>query len=230
MTAHHLERGGGVVLANGHDSVEPRLDGRLPSTSAMSSSCGCSRRCPPAARQTAGRLVVGPRRRHRDQLPLRIAQRRQRAAEDAAGVDVDRAVDPLRLGHRRVAVDDRAPCPRSPPPSCSAPAARTRRSRRSSRRTGEARAPRPTPALHLLLQPGMGDDEPAAVEDVVADAGRREQSRPARGTPAARRRAVPSVSARPCADLHVAAAKLRSSLSSWLPTTAQRAARLDHVP
>ena len=35
------------------------------------------------------------------------AQRGQRAAEHAAGVDADRVVDPLRLRHRGVAVDDR---------------------------------------------------------------------------------------------------------------------------
>ena len=42
-----------------------------------------------------------------DELALGVAQRGQPAAEDAAGVDVDRVVQPLGLGDRRVAVDDR---------------------------------------------------------------------------------------------------------------------------
>ena len=84
------------------------------------------------------------RGRHRHELPLGPAQRRQRAAEHAAGVDVDRAVEPLGLGHRRVAVDDRRARRGTRPPSCSARAGRTRRSRRWSRRTARTRAPRPS--------------------------------------------------------------------------------------
>ena len=64
------------------------------------------------ARAAAGRTRgaasrVGLARRHRDQLALRPAQRRQLAAEHAAGVDAQRIVHPLGLGDRRVAVDDR---------------------------------------------------------------------------------------------------------------------------
>jgi hypothetical protein len=52
------------------------------------------------------RLVVRLRCRDRHELALGIAQRGERAAEDAPGVDVDRVIEPLRLTHWRVAVND----------------------------------------------------------------------------------------------------------------------------
>src|SRR6185437_14096935 len=42
-----------------------------------------------------------------DDRALRIAQRGEPAAEDGAGVDAQRVVQPLRVGYGRVAVDDR---------------------------------------------------------------------------------------------------------------------------
>ena len=62
--------------------------------------------CPGRLLRRPNGLVVGPRRRRRHQLAFGIAQCREPAAEDAAGVDADRAVDPLRGRYRRVAVDD----------------------------------------------------------------------------------------------------------------------------
>src|SRR5262245_18780368 len=52
------------------------------------------------------RLVVHAPCTYRDELTLRITQRRELAAEHAAGVDADRAIEPLGLGDRCVAVDD----------------------------------------------------------------------------------------------------------------------------
>ncbi len=66
---------------------------RLPSTSSMSSkprsrSSGRDRGL--RRQERLQRLVVGLQGRDGDQLPLGVAQRGQAAAEDAAGVDVDR--------------------------------------------------------------------------------------------------------------------------------------------
>ncbi len=62
------------------------------------------------------RFAVGVRRGHGHEFLLRVAQGRELAAEDAAGVDVDRAVEPIRFRNRRVAVNDhrRAPVFGSP--------------------------------------------------------------------------------------------------------------------
>ena len=80
-------------------------------------------------------------RRNGDELPFGITQRGQLSAEHAAGVDADRVVEPLRLRHRRVAIDDHRLSAIVLRPSDSAPAGRTRRSRPWSRRTARSRAP-----------------------------------------------------------------------------------------
>ena len=51
-----------------------------------------------------------------DRFHLRVAERRERAAEDAARVDIDRVVEVQGLRHRRVTVDDQrlAPVRRRP--------------------------------------------------------------------------------------------------------------------
>ena len=116
-----------------------------------------------------GRLAVGARGRDRDELPLRVAQRGELAAEDAAGVDVDRAVEPLRLGHRRVAVDDhrRAAVFRRPVVAHRQAELVGLAGRLAVQ--GEVPHLARAAALHLLLHAGMGDDQLAVVEDVVAD-------------------------------------------------------------
>src|SRR6185369_9527105 len=116
-----------------------------------------------------GRLVVDRGRRYRDDFATRVAQRGQRAAEDAAGVDAERVVDPLRGQGRRVSIDDsrRAPVVAGP-----------RVAHRQAVLVGlaggvavQAEAADPTrgPPVVLLLQPGVGDDQLTAVEDVVRD-------------------------------------------------------------
>ena len=116
-----------------------------------------------------GRFAVGPGGGDRDELLLRVAQGRELAAEDAAGVDVDRAVEPLRLGDRRVAVDDHrlAPVLRRPVEADG----QAELVGLAGRLAVEGEVPHlaRAPALHLLLHPGVGDDELAVVEDVVAD-------------------------------------------------------------
>src|SRR5439155_7667207 len=54
-----------------------------------------------------GRLGVDRVRRHAHELLLRIPQCGQPSTEDAPGVDVDRSIQPLRLGNGRVSVEDR---------------------------------------------------------------------------------------------------------------------------
>ena len=115
-----------------------------------------------------GRLAVGPRGRDRDELLLRVAQGGELAAEDAAGVDVDRAVEPLRLGDRRVAVDDhrRAPVFRRPVVAHRQAELVGLAGRLAVQ--GEVPHLARAPPLHLRLHPGVGDDQLAVVEDVVA--------------------------------------------------------------
>ena len=116
-----------------------------------------------------GRLAVGPRGGDGDELPLRVAEGREPAAEDAAGVDVDGAVEPLRLGDRRVPVDDHRPAPVLAGPVEADRQAELVGLAGRLAEEGEVADLARAPALHLLLHPGVGDDEVAVVEDVVAD-------------------------------------------------------------
>ena len=75
-----------------------------------------------------------------------------------------------RFRHRGVAVDAPSRGRGSRRPTGSAPAGRTRRSRRWSRRTARSERTRPEARpWYSSLQPGVRDDQLAAVEDVVAD-------------------------------------------------------------
>ena len=105
-----------------------------------------------------------------DQLPLRVAQGGEGAAEGAAGVDVDGAVDPLWLRHGRVAVHDRRPATVSRSPVV--PDGQAELVRLPGRLPEEGEVPHPArgPALKRLFQPGVGDYQVAAVQDVVAAA------------------------------------------------------------
>ncbi len=132
---------------------------RLPDTSSRSStsSSRCCADSPPRAAAPSGRnwrtgSAYVRLRRHRHQLLLGIAQRREPPAEDAAGVDVDGAVEPLGLRHRRVAVHHhrraailRRPvvADRQPELVASRPSSR-RRAR--SRARGRSRAPASPPS------------------------------------------------------------------------------------
>ncbi len=120
-------------------------------------------------KERASRLVVGLLSGNRHELSLRVAQRGQLAAEDAAGIDVGRVVQPLGFRNGRVAVDDHrlaavvgGPVQADRQPELVGLAGRVAVQREL------ADGPRAA-ALHLGLQPRMGDDELAVVEDVVAD-------------------------------------------------------------
>ena len=148
---------------------------RLPMTSARSSvssfSCWAVSlgACVLRGEERTGRLVVGLRRGDRHELALRVSQRGQLAAEDAAGVDVGRVVQPLGLGDRGMAVDDHGlaaivgrPVQADRQPELVGLAGRVAVQ-------GELAHGARAAALHLGLEPGMGDDELAVVEHVVAD-------------------------------------------------------------
>ena len=133
------------------------------------------------------------------------------------------------VGHRRVAVEHHRLDRGTPAPTGSAPAGRTRRSRRSSGRRGRTRAPAPTPALVALDQPGVRDDQPAAVEHVVADQAVDELLDRRRGTPSVSAASWASDSARPWVTCTLRPRSARSSLFSWLPDTQSASPARDHA-
>ena len=167
------------------------------------------------------RLAVGPRGRDRDELFLGVAQGRELAAEDAAGIDVDRPIEPVRLGDRRVAVDDhRRPAILGRPvepdgqPELVGLAG-------GLAVEGEFADPARAASLHLLLHPGVRHDQPAVVEHVMAhqiveEVGqilaerRHERLR-------AGRRVSARVSASPCVICTFLPRSFRTSFTSWLP-------------
>ena len=123
----------------------------------------------PGRRERPHRLAPDLPRRDLDDLPFRVAQRRQLASEDAAGVDVDGAVHPLRFRNRSVAVHHRR---------LSAvgrgPVAAHRQPELVGLAGGlavEGELPHPPrgPSLEGLLEAGVGDHQLAAVEHVMAD-------------------------------------------------------------
>ena len=170
VPAHHLQRRRRVRLGHHDDAQVARLD-RLAAEHVGDVELARMRLAGRGRRnaQRADRLVIGGARWHIDQLHLRIAERGQLAAEHAAGVDAQRAVDPVGVHLRRMAIDHlsgalvvRGPVVAHRQTECVDLAA-------GLAIHGErAHSTRGT-ALHLFLQPGMRDDELAAVEDIMAD-------------------------------------------------------------
>ena len=106
-----------------------------------------------------GRFTVGPCGRDRYELLLRVTQGGQFAAEHAAGVDVDRPVQPFRLGDGRVAVDDGRR-----PSVFRRPVVADRQAELvglAGRLAVEGEVPHLARAstLHLFLHPGVSDDQ-----------------------------------------------------------------------
>ncbi len=111
--AHHLQgRRRRSPRESSRCRSQPRGMIRLPSTSSRSStsSCACCAVSAGAGSGTGRKGRAGSAvclgRGDGDELLLGVTQGGQPAAEDAAGVDVDRPVQPLRLRNRRVTVDD----------------------------------------------------------------------------------------------------------------------------
>ncbi len=168
VTAHHLQRRRPIILAHGDEAVIARLYHLLAehigNVELMRLALARIGRL-----ERADRLIIGTHCRHFDQIELGIAERRQLAAEHAAGVDADRPVDPIRVEHRRVAIDHlgaalviRCPVPAHRQTELVNLAG-------SLAIHGEAAHRARSAALHLLLKAGMRDDELAFVEHIVAD-------------------------------------------------------------
>jgi hypothetical protein len=179
-----------------------------------------------------GRLRVGRPCRHADEFLLRVAKRGEATAEDAARVDVDRAVEPVGLGDRRVPVgDDRlAAVLRSPVPADREPEL-VGLTGRLAVEGKVAHLPRAT-ALHLLLHAGVREHEVPVVEDEVADESVEEanelllrvRANVVRERLDLRKRAV-----EPVGDLDVPPPQLPHELHVVVPRDAMGGARLDHV-
>ena len=115
-----------------------------------------------------GRLVVRFPGFDLDELALGIPKGRELAAENATRVDADRAVEPVRLGHRGMAVDDHrlttvVGCPIVPDRQailvCLAGGLAVQAELAHARRRA---------ALELLFETRVSDDELAVVQHVVA--------------------------------------------------------------
>lgn len=116
-----------------------------------------------------GRLVPDLVRLHRDDVALRVPQRRQLPAEDGPGVEAHGVVDPLRFQRRRVPVEDhRGPAVVARPRQPHRQAVLVGLAGRVAVERHAADPPGRAPVV-ALGQPRVRDDELAAVEDVVRD-------------------------------------------------------------
>ena len=114
-------------------------------------------------------FVIGLVSRHGDKLFLRVTERRQLAAEHTSGIDIDGAVQPLRLTYWRVPIDHRSlaaiicrPVVANREPefirfSCGLT--------EESERTNSSR----TAPLHLFLHSRVGYDQLALIKDVMTN-------------------------------------------------------------
>jgi hypothetical protein len=111
-------------------------------------------------------LLVGG---HRDDLALRVAQRREPPSEHTARVDTDRAVEPYGLGNRGVAIDDDrvAPVVLGPWVADGQPVLVGLAGRVTVKRKGPHGAG--CPPVHVRRQAGMGDHKSTVIEHVVPD-------------------------------------------------------------
>ena len=173
--AHHFQRRRGVLLPNRDVAPQPGRDDPLAEdvvgiehvvVGLLGRELGSLLFL---GQEGPGRFAVGLRGWDRDELLLRVAQGGELAAEDAAGVDVDRAVEPVRFGDRRVAVDDhrRAPVFRRPVVAHR----QAELVRLAGRLAVQGEVPHLARAapLHLCLHAGVGNDQLAVIEDVMAD-------------------------------------------------------------
>ena len=190
------------------------------------------RRLPVVGEEGPRRLAICAGGLHRYEFLLRVTQGRELPAEDAAGVDVDRPVQPLRLGDRRVAVDDHRLAPVLGRPVLA------HRQTELIRLAGGLAVQREvahlggSAPLHLLLHPGVGHDQFAAIEDVVTHQAIEEVrqrlaerlARLGRQRLDLRERVGQAVR-----DLHVLAPELPQQLHVVVAGDAQGRAAVDHV-
>src|SRR5439155_16633413 len=169
--AHHLEGRSRVLFPDRHLPAQARFDDPLSEhvVDVEEPALAVRRLVWLDRNEWLERLVVGLEGGDRDELALRVAKGGQAAAEGAAGVDVDRAVYPHRLGHRRVSVDDdRLAAVLLRPVIPDRKAELVRFAGRLAEQGEVPNAPGRT-ALEALAHPGVRDDEIAVVEHEMAD-------------------------------------------------------------
>ena len=172
--AHHLEGSGGVLLSNCDVPVQPGRDEPFASdiVNVEEIIVGLLRaqsRCCGGRQERPNRIGVGLEGGHRHQFLLRPTQGGQPAAEHATGINVDRAVEPLRLRNGRVSVDDaRTAAVLGRPVVANGQAELVRLSGCLAKQGEIPHFGRPA-TLHFLLHAGVRHDETPIVEHVVAD-------------------------------------------------------------
>ena len=227
--AHHLEGGRGVLAADGDAAVQAGGDDPLAEHVADVEQVPAWPRpiLLPGGRERPHRLAPDLPRRDLDDLPFRVAQRRQPAPEDAAGVDVDRAVHPLRLRHRGVAVHHRRPAAVGRGPVVPHRQPELVGLAGGLAVEGELPHPARSPSLEGLLEAGVGDDELAAVEHVMADQAV-DEGRGLVGEPRGLAPELLQGLGEAVGDLHVPSLQLAQQLDVVVAGDAESGSRLDH--
>ncbi len=175
--AHHLERRECVLLPDSHGAAgEPGLHNALADDvvdvqfgGVAAGAVGLGRCADDSATSSRtaerpGRLVVHPARRNADQFALGVAEGGEAAAEHAAGVDANGAVDPHWFRYRRMPVHHHGLAaiilrPRVPDGQAEV-VGLTRRIAVEGKRAHSRRGS----AVHGRWQAGMRDDELAVIE------------------------------------------------------------------
>ncbi len=186
------------------------------------------RRLGPLGDQRPDRRVVHLRRGHADELALGVAQGRERAAEHAARVQVDGAVDPLGAGHRRVAVDHRGAAR-----VVGGPVQPHRQAERVDLARGvavEREVPHrgARPSVHRALQAGVGDHQAALVQHQVRGH-LVEERRDGLAEGRRRRLELRQRLGEAVGDLHVPAAQLASEFQIVVARHAERLTIAHHL-
>jgi len=113
--------------------------------------------------------VVNPPRRNRNDFFFRIAQRGEFPTKNAASIDVDGAIEPLRLRNRGVAVHDYRRTAIVGGPVVANGQTELVNLAGGLAEQGEVPDFAGAAALHFLLHSGVGDDQAAFVKNIVAD-------------------------------------------------------------
>src|SRR3989442_1073262 len=119
-------------------------------------------------KERSGRLPVGIGSRNRDQLLFWVAQGRQLAAKGAASVDIDGTIQPVRLWHRCMTVDDHGLAAVFGGPVITNRQAKLVGLARRFSIEGKLTYPTRSPTLHRLFESGVGDHEPPIIQYVMA--------------------------------------------------------------
>ena len=121
--------------------------------------------------ERANGLIVDTRRRNGNEFLLRIAKCGELAAEHAAGINVDGAVQPFGFGNGSVAVNDRRLPTVVGGPVISDLKTKLIHFAGSLSEQCKVADFAGTAALHLFLHARMSNNETAAIENIVADQG-----------------------------------------------------------